>query len=152
VRKIVAYELLSLDGVAEHPDGFFDDWHDAMDANLAEVVAAQDAVILGRRSYNEWARFWPSSQVEPFATFINGVEKYVGAMSMPSAIARRRSRLSGQSWARTCYARSSRLARNDGHWRGRPPGIMTASRHPKCCARTARPNKRCPDLPLHETT
>ena len=82
MRKIVAYELLSLDGVAEHPDGFFDDWDDAMDANLAEVIAAQDAVILGRRSYNEWARFWPSSQVEPFATFINGVEKYV-ATSTP---------------------------------------------------------------------
>ena len=82
MRKIVAYELLSLDGVAEHPDGFFDDWHDAMDANLAEVVAAQDAVILGRPSYNEWARFWPSSQVEPFATFINGVERYV-ATSTP---------------------------------------------------------------------
>ncbi len=82
MRKIVAYELLSLDGVAEDPDGFFDDWDDAMDANLAEVIAAQDAVILGRRSYNEWARFWPSSQIEPFATFINGVEKYV-ATSTP---------------------------------------------------------------------
>jgi hypothetical protein len=34
VRKIVVYELLSLDGVAEDPDGFFPDWDDAMDANL----------------------------------------------------------------------------------------------------------------------
>jgi dihydrofolate reductase len=82
VRKIVVYELLSLDGVAEKPDSFFADWDDAMDANLAAVIASQDAVILGRRSYDEWARFWPSSQIQPFADFINGVTKYV-ATSTP---------------------------------------------------------------------
>ena len=82
MRKVVAYELVSLDGVAEKPDGFFADWDDAMDANLASVVAAQDCVILGRRSYEEWAEFWPGSDIEPFATFINGVTKYV-ATSTP---------------------------------------------------------------------
>jgi dihydrofolate reductase len=82
VRKVVVYELLSLDGVAENPDGYVTDWDDAMDANLAAVIATQDAVILGRRSYAEWAQFWPSSQIQPFATFINGVTKYV-ATSTP---------------------------------------------------------------------
>src|ERR1700678_3201067 len=53
-----------------------------MGANLAAVIANQDAVILGRRSYDEWAQFWPGSQIEPFATFINGVTKYV-ATSTP---------------------------------------------------------------------
>jgi len=77
VRKIVVYELLSLDGVAESPDDFFSDWDDAMDANLAAVIATQDAVILGRRSYADWAPYWPSSDIEPFASFINGVPKYV---------------------------------------------------------------------------
>jgi len=81
-RKVVAYELLSLDGVAEAPDRFFADWDDAMEANLSAVIATQDAVILGRRSYTEWAEFWPSSQIEPFATFINGVKKHV-ATSTP---------------------------------------------------------------------
>lgn len=77
MRKIVVYELLSLDGVAEDPDRFVADWDAAMDANLAAVIATQDAVILGRRSYTEWAQFWPSSQIQPFAAFINGVTKYV---------------------------------------------------------------------------
>ena len=77
MRKVVVYELLSLDGVAEGPDGFFADWDDAMDANLGAVIATQDAVVLGRRSYEEWAGYWPDSDVEPFATFINGVAKYV---------------------------------------------------------------------------
>ncbi len=82
MRKVVVYELLSLDGVAEKPDGFFADWDDAMEANLDAVIAAQDSVILGRRSYDEWAEFWPSSDIEPFATFINRVAKYV-ATSTP---------------------------------------------------------------------
>jgi dihydrofolate reductase len=77
VRKIVVYELLSLDGVAEAPDSFIAEWDDAMDANLAGVIATQDAVILGRRSYDEWVRFWPGSEIEPFASFINTVPKYV---------------------------------------------------------------------------
>ena len=76
------YELLSLDGVAEDPDKFVVDWDEAMDTNLASVIASQDAVILGRRSYEEWSEFWPGSEIEPFATFINHVAKYV-ATSTP---------------------------------------------------------------------
>jgi dihydrofolate reductase len=82
MRKVVVYELLSLDGVAESPDEFFAAWDDSMDANLGEVIATQDAVVLGRRSYAEWAPYWPTSDLEPFATFINSVAKYV-ATSTP---------------------------------------------------------------------
>ncbi len=82
MRKVVVYELLSLDGVAEDPDAFVLDWDEAMDANLAAVIATQDDVVLGRRSYAEWAGFWPGSDIEPFATFINGVPKHV-ATSTP---------------------------------------------------------------------
>jgi dihydrofolate reductase len=78
MRRVVAYELLSLDGVADHPDEFVD-WDDVLDENLGRVIASQDAVLLGRRSYDEWARFWPGpgSDIEPFASFINGVPKFV---------------------------------------------------------------------------
>lgn len=82
MRKIVVYELLSLDGVADEPDSVLADWDEAMDANLAAVIATQDVVVLGHRSYTEWAQFWPSSQIQPFANFINGVTKYV-ATSTP---------------------------------------------------------------------
>ena len=82
MRKVVLYELLSLDGVAESPDTFFTDWDEAMEANLAAVIGTQDAVILGRRSYDEWSEYWPDSEIEPFATFINSVTKYV-ATSTP---------------------------------------------------------------------
>jgi dihydrofolate reductase len=81
-RKVVAYQLLSLDGVAEDPDRFITAWDDETDANLADVLATQDAVILGRRSYDVWAAFWPNSEIEPFASFITAVPKYV-ATSTP---------------------------------------------------------------------
>lgn len=81
MRKVVVYELLSLDGVAEDPGDFFG-WDEVLDANLADVISTQDVVILGRGSYEEWAPYWPGSDLEPFASFINGVDKLV-ATSRP---------------------------------------------------------------------
>jgi len=77
MRNVVVYELLSLDGVAEQPDEFITDFDAVMRENLARVIATQDTVLLGRRTYDEWAGYWPTSDIEPFATFINGVEKFV---------------------------------------------------------------------------
>ena len=34
-------------------------------------------MLLGRHMYDEWSRYWPTSDVQPFADFINGVKKYV---------------------------------------------------------------------------
>ncbi len=82
MRTVVLYELLSLDGVAERPERFFADWDEVVDRHLRQTIATQDAVILGRRSYEQWSEFWPSSDVEPFATFINTVAKHV-ATSTP---------------------------------------------------------------------
>jgi dihydrofolate reductase len=77
MRPVVLYSLLSLDGVAESPDQFVFDWDERLDANLAEVIAPQDAVLLGRRMYDEWSQHWPASDMQPFAPFTNGVRKYV---------------------------------------------------------------------------
>jgi dihydrofolate reductase len=77
VRKVIAYELLSLDGVAERPEAFVTDFDDTMRENLGRVIATQDTVLLGRRTYDDWAEFWPNSDREPFASFINNVEKFV---------------------------------------------------------------------------
>ena len=76
---------MSLDGVAEAPDRFITAWDDETDASGANLIATQDAVILGRRSYDEWAEFWPGSEIQPFASFINAVPKYVASsISLPS--------------------------------------------------------------------
>ncbi len=41
------------------------------------MIARQGAVLLGRTTYDQWSRYWPTSTEQPFADFINGVRKYV---------------------------------------------------------------------------
>jgi dihydrofolate reductase len=86
VRKVVLYTLMSLDGAVEEPGRYFiprdepggpPEFDSVMADNEAEVIGSQDAVLLGRRMYDEWSRYWPTSDEEPFATFINSVTKYV---------------------------------------------------------------------------
>ncbi|MFZ0173914.1 MAG: dihydrofolate reductase family protein [Acidimicrobiales bacterium] len=84
MRKVVVYELLSLDGVAEQPEDFIIDFDDVMRENLGRVIATQDSVLLGRRTYDDWAAFWPTAEYEPFASFINGVEKFVATSTTPA--------------------------------------------------------------------
>lgn len=83
MRKLVAYELLSLDGVAEEPLDFITEFDDVMSENLGRVIATQDAVLLGRRTFDDWAQFWPKSDIQPFASFINRVAKFVVTTTSP---------------------------------------------------------------------
>lgn len=86
MRKVVLYTLMSLDGAVDRPDQYFpadpgSDSPMAFDPVMVEnenrVIGSQDAVLLGRRMYDEWSRYWPTSDEQPFADFINGVKKYV---------------------------------------------------------------------------
>jgi dihydrofolate reductase len=84
-RKVVLYTLMSLDGAVDDPGLYFDGsrpgeapvFDSAMNENERRIIATQDAVVLGRRMYDEWSRYWPSSGSQPFADFINNVKKYV---------------------------------------------------------------------------
>ncbi len=82
MRKVVVYTLLSVDGVGESPENYFFDFDEVMLANLTAVIEAQDTVLLGRAQYEEWYRYWPSADDQPFADFINTVTKHV-ATSRP---------------------------------------------------------------------
>jgi dihydrofolate reductase len=84
--NIVLYTLVSLDGATEDPHRYFPETGEGNGAPVfdeelarleAEMLARQSAVLLGRRTYDEWSRYWPSSDEQPFADFINTVPKYV---------------------------------------------------------------------------
>ncbi|HZC32320.1 MAG TPA: dihydrofolate reductase family protein [Candidatus Bathyarchaeia archaeon] len=87
MRKLVQYTLTSLDGAVDDPRRFFPgssltvDTAPTFDPVMidleAELIGNQDAVLLGRRTFDEWAAYWPKSDDQPFADFINGVKKYV---------------------------------------------------------------------------
>ena len=85
-RNVVLYELISLDGFADDPgEGeWFGDADGRMMDFLGDVIARQDAVLLGRRTYEKWAPHWPDSTMQPFADFINTTEKLVFSSTAPS--------------------------------------------------------------------
>src|SRR6476660_7341787 len=84
--KIVLYTLVSLDGATEDPHRYFPETGEKVGAPVFDeelgrfeerMLARQSAVLLGRRTYDEWSRYWPTSDEQPFADFINAVPKYV---------------------------------------------------------------------------
>lgn len=83
MRNVVLYQLLSLDGVAEEPGNWMFDGGPAIFDNLGRVIESQDAILLGRGTYDYWAGFWPTSELAPFAPFVNGTTKYVFTSSKP---------------------------------------------------------------------
>lgn len=77
MRKVVLYQLTTLDGVAEEPGDWMRDGDRSVFDNLGRIIERQDDVLLGRGTYDYWADYWPSSELEPFASFINGTPKHV---------------------------------------------------------------------------
>jgi dihydrofolate reductase len=77
MRKIVANLFLSLDGVAEAPDKWsLPYWTDEIGRAVGGGMAAADAMLLGRVTYEGFAEAWPGQEDEG-AAFMNNVRKYV---------------------------------------------------------------------------
>ena len=65
MRKIVAGLFISLDGVFEAPDQWhFPYFNDEMGNAVDEQMKASDTMLLGRKTYEEFAGFWPSQTAE----------------------------------------------------------------------------------------
>jgi dihydrofolate reductase len=87
MRKIRIFEHISLDGViAPGPDFQSDYAKGGWSAPYrtpggAEALAERQGkgydLLLGRRTYDDWASFWPKVTSGPFAQGINGATKYV---------------------------------------------------------------------------
>lgn len=82
MRKIVSSLIYSLDGVTESPEKWVFGFDSEMMANMQSQIAEQDAVVLGRSTYELWASHWPGSTTEPFSSFINNVPKYVASKTL----------------------------------------------------------------------
>jgi dihydrofolate reductase len=78
MRKVNAGLFISLDGVTESPGEWqFDHFDDDMMAAMGAHIAAEDTILLGRVTYQEWAPYWPTATDEPYASHINNTPKYV---------------------------------------------------------------------------
>lgn len=87
MRKIIAGLFMSLDGVVESPDKWsFPYFNDEVGQVIGSSMAASDAMLLRRRTYEEWAAYWPdkTAKDDPFADYINDIPKVVVSTTLKS--------------------------------------------------------------------
>jgi len=92
VRKLSVIDFLSLDGVMQAPGqpeedteggfrygGWAIPYHDeGLATSVAESMAATDAYLFGRKTYENFAAYWPTAPREiPFTDHLNNTAKYV---------------------------------------------------------------------------
>ena len=80
MKKLTASFFISLDGVVEAPQNWhFPYFNDEMGAVVGEAIAESDAFLLGRRTYEEWAAYWPTEAAaeSPMAGLMNETPKHV---------------------------------------------------------------------------
>jgi dihydrofolate reductase len=86
MRKLVVSEFLTADGVMEAPN----EWHGPyFDEDMARTVTAQmaatDALLLGRVTYEGFAAAWPGMIDAPGGEHMNSVAKYVVSTTLEKA-------------------------------------------------------------------
>lgn len=121
--KLIVTEFVTLDGVAQAPGGPDEDrdggfayggWQAPIaDQESGEVIFEQarsmDALLLGRRTYEIFAGYWPSAPAEiPFTGLLNGVPKYVASRTLAGPLAWQRSTLVADNLAERVTALKER--------------------------------------------
>jgi len=85
MRKIVAGLFISLDGVVEAADQWMGPWfNEELGQTIGSLMGAQDTMLLGRVTYQEFAAHWPQ-QAGEMADTMNGTAKYVVSSTLQSA-------------------------------------------------------------------
>ncbi len=135
--RIVVSEFMSLDGIVQAPGGaeedteggfrhggwsmpFFDP--DIMGRAVSEAAERTDALLYGRRTWQVMAGAWPNRAGDPFADWINTIEKYVVSDTLSEA---------DLTWAPTSLIRGAELAAKVSSLRegpGRDVAVMGSAR------------------------
>jgi dihydrofolate reductase len=105
--KLIVTEIVTLVGVAQAPSGPDEDrdgfahggWQAPLldqdsDGAMFEQARSMDALLLGRRTYEIFANYWPSAPEEiSFTGLLNRVPKYVASRTLAGPLAWQRSTL-----------------------------------------------------------
>jgi dihydrofolate reductase len=96
VRKIIAITQVTLDGIMQSPGASEEDprngfthggWampflDDALSQAIGETIAGEFDMLLGRRTYEIFAAYWPNQGDNPIAKAFNKATKYVVTRSL----------------------------------------------------------------------
>jgi dihydrofolate reductase len=95
MRKLITTTFLTLDGVMQAPGGPGEDdsggfahggwsvnyWDDKMSEIMGEATSKPFAMVLGRKTYDIMAAYWPTAPEESGAKVFNDATKYVASRS-----------------------------------------------------------------------
>jgi len=126
--RVVVSEFMSLDGVAQAPGGpqedtsggfrhggwshrFFDP--EVMGPVIGEFAQRSEALLQGRRTYQVSAEAWPTQGGDPFAEWINAIQKYVVSDTLTEA---------DLTWKPTTIIRGAALIETVAALREKPGG------------------------------
>lgn len=128
--RIVISEFMSLDGVVQAPGGADEDtdggfqhggWSmplfdpETMGPAVNEVAERAGALLYGRRTWQVMAAAWPDRAGDPFADWINTVDKHVVSDTLSDA---------DLTWSPTSLIRGAELVTSVTSLRERPGGDL----------------------------
>ena len=97
MRKVIVSEFLSLDGVMQAPgnidEGFqYGGWQvpyfdDVMGAVVDKGLKAAGGLLLGRRTYDHFAGYWPAAPEEQEPELMNDLPKFVASTTLKEPLA-----------------------------------------------------------------
>lgn len=100
MRKVIVNEFLALDGTAQAPGGADEDtsggfrhggWHMryGAGAGMTELIAEAGGFLLGRRTYEIFAGYWPDApaEVQEIAEPLNAKPKHVASTRLADPLA-----------------------------------------------------------------
>jgi dihydrofolate reductase len=96
MRKVSVTNNVSLDGVMQAPGRFDEDtrggferggWalpynDEVMGRVMGEGMAKTGALLLGRRTYEDFAGYWPRQTDNPFTDVLDNIQKYVASTTL----------------------------------------------------------------------
>lgn len=107
MRKLTVLNNLTLDGVMQAPGRAEEDtrhgfawggWaqsyaDDVLGEYLGQGMGAPHELVLGRRTWQDFASFWPSQTENPFTDLLNNLTKYVASRTLHEPLAWANSKL-----------------------------------------------------------
>jgi dihydrofolate reductase len=98
MRRLMVTAFMTVDGVVQAPGGPGEDdsggfpfggwahpyWDDVLDQTMAKVMGVPFDLVLGRRTYDVFAAFWPNAPEEAGGKPLNDATKYVASRGTPS--------------------------------------------------------------------
>jgi dihydrofolate reductase len=121
MRKLTGAVFQSLDGVMQAPGGPEEDpsggfklggwsfqfWDGSMDQPFGKVIEADYDLLLGKRTYDIFAAYWPYNQDNPIGTKFQRINKYVLTHSDEPLTWENSSKLSGETAAAVAELKNS---------------------------------------------